>query len=207
MRRLRPFAYPSAPHRRKHGPGGYKNYQDYKDWLRDEFSFRCAYCLTRETWYPSGQAAFSVEHVLSRSTHPHLELAYDNLVYACLRCNSSKQDRMTLDPTTTALAGHVRVGRDGKISALTTAGRAYISLFDLNHPAVVEMRLAKLFIVRLKRGYPTDSRIEKLFAQAFGYPQDLPDLRAKRPETNSRPDGLRESYFRQRAERRLGRAY
>jgi hypothetical protein len=161
----------------------------------------------RETWYPSGPAAFSVEHVLSRSTHPHLVLAYDNLVYACLRCNSSKQDRMTLDPTATALAEHVRIGRDGKVSALTSQGRAYVSLFDLNHPAVVEMRLAKLVVVRLKPDHPTDSRIEKLFAHAFGYPQDLPNLPAKRPETNSRPDGLRESYFRQRAEGRLGPVY
>jgi hypothetical protein len=207
MSRLRPFAYPTAPHRRRHGPGGYKNYQDYKDWLRDEFCFRCAYCLARETWYPNGQAAFSVEHLLPRSTHPHLELAYDNLVYACLRCNSYKQDRMTLDPTAAALAAHVRVGRGGKVSALTVQGGAYVSLFDLNHPAVVEMRLAKLLIVRLKRAHPADARIEKLFAHAFGYPQDLPDLRAKRPESNSRPDGLRENYFWQRAEGLLGRTY
>jgi hypothetical protein len=134
-------------------------------------------------------------------------LAYDNLVYACLRCNSYKQDRMTLDPTAAALAEHVRVGRGGKVSALTAQGRAYVSLFDLNHPAVVEMRLAKVLIVRLKRAHPADARIGKLFAHAFGYPEDLPDLRARRPETNSRPEGLRESYFQQRAEGRLGPVY
>ncbi len=207
MSRLRPFAYPSTPHRRKHGPSGYKNYQEYKDWLRDEFNFHCVYCLTRERWYPSGQAAFSVDHILSRSTHPQLELVYDNLVYACLRCNSSKQDRTTLDPTTTALGEHIRVRSDGRMSALTRVGRAYLSLFDLNHPALVEMRLGKLLLLQLKRKHPLESRIEKLFAHAFGYPEDLPDLRAKRPRTNRRPDGLNLNHFQQRAEGALSQVY
>ena len=57
------FAYPERPHIRKHGPSGYEDYRSYKDWLRDEFTFRCVYCLERERWYPSGQDAFAVEHV------------------------------------------------------------------------------------------------------------------------------------------------
>jgi hypothetical protein len=44
-----PFAYADAPHVRKHGPSGYVRYQSYKDWLRDEFAFRCVYCLERES--------------------------------------------------------------------------------------------------------------------------------------------------------------
>jgi hypothetical protein len=35
-----PFAYPSAPHSRRHGPAGYEDYTHYKPWLRDEFTFR-----------------------------------------------------------------------------------------------------------------------------------------------------------------------
>src|SRR5438874_575576 len=48
-----PFKFATAPHARKHGPGGYETYQAYKDWLRDEFTFRCVYCLERERWYPN----------------------------------------------------------------------------------------------------------------------------------------------------------
>src|SRR5436309_202187 len=40
-----PFAYPHEAHQRRHGPAGYTNYQSYKPWLRDEFAFRCVYCL------------------------------------------------------------------------------------------------------------------------------------------------------------------
>ncbi len=43
-----PFAYPPAPHVRRNGPQGYADYQSYRPWLRDEFSFRCVCCLLRE---------------------------------------------------------------------------------------------------------------------------------------------------------------
>lgn len=49
-----PFRFAAAPHVRKHGPGGYEMYQSYKDWLRDEFTFRCVYCLEREHGIPTG---------------------------------------------------------------------------------------------------------------------------------------------------------
>lgn len=45
-----PFNYPDAPHRRRHGPRGYADYASYRPWLRDEFTFRCVYCLLREQW-------------------------------------------------------------------------------------------------------------------------------------------------------------
>ena len=50
MTRPELFTYPPEPHLRKHAPAGYKNYPEYKPWLRDEFEFRCVYCLQREMW-------------------------------------------------------------------------------------------------------------------------------------------------------------
>jgi hypothetical protein len=32
--------------------GSPTDYESYRPWLRDEFAFRCVYCLTRETWGP-----------------------------------------------------------------------------------------------------------------------------------------------------------
>ena len=61
------FAYPRAVHERRHGPIGYLDYGDYKPWLRDEFQFRCVYCLCRERWFPDGDEAFSVDHVQPQS--------------------------------------------------------------------------------------------------------------------------------------------
>lgn len=48
-----PFEYPSAPLVRRHGPVGYLDYSSFRPWLRDEFGFRCVYCLRREQWEPN----------------------------------------------------------------------------------------------------------------------------------------------------------
>jgi hypothetical protein len=64
------FAYPQSPHVRRHGPRGYADYKHDKPWLRDEFSFRCGYCLCRETWLSDSEAHFGVDHVLSKSQAP-----------------------------------------------------------------------------------------------------------------------------------------
>src|ERR1700675_3855243 len=93
------FAYPATTHQRKHGPAGYANYQDYKPWLRDDFTFRCVYSLVRDTWYPDRATSFSADHVFPQSEAPTRVADYWNLVYACTRCNSLKQNVHLLDPT------------------------------------------------------------------------------------------------------------
>src|SRR3712207_1265694 len=97
------FEYPSEPHVRRHGPAGYAVYEAYKPWLRDEFVFRCAYCLFRERWYPDGQASFSADHFVPPVVAPDRSLDYDNLIYACVRCNSRKRENLVLDPCQVAM--------------------------------------------------------------------------------------------------------
>ena len=86
------FAYPSEKADRKHLPGGYRSYQRYKPWLRDEFLFRCVFCLTRERWYPNGHESFGVDHLKPKSRAPELVCDYRNLLYVCNSCNSRKGD-------------------------------------------------------------------------------------------------------------------
>jgi HNH endonuclease len=209
MQLLKPFSFSPFIQGRKHGPGGYANYQDYKDWLRDEFEFRCIYCLERETWYPSRHAAFAVEHILPQSKRPDLVCDYDNLGYACLRCNSFKQDIETLDPSRIALDEHLYFEPDGSAVGRTDEGREFIFLFHLNEVAACNLRKEKLSILQLKNRYPDDSNIEMLFRNTFGYPQNLPDLRwpAKQPKTNSRHEGVHECHFVRKLEGRLAEVY
>src|SRR5260370_24470025 len=102
--------YPRLPHKRRHGPGGYRYYQSYKPWLRDEYGFRCVYCLCRERWFPDGDDHFSVDHVDAQSEAPERRTEYDNLVFACCQCNSSKRDCTWLqNPDRVALATHPEV--------------------------------------------------------------------------------------------------
>ncbi|MCU0704218.1 MAG: hypothetical protein MUF18_09615 [Fimbriiglobus sp.] len=75
-----PFTYPDRPHGRRHGPVGYADYTSYRPWLRDEFAFRCVYCLRRETW---GRVfgEFAVDHFLPVKHRPDLTTVYTNLLY------------------------------------------------------------------------------------------------------------------------------
>lgn len=83
-----PFSYPGTRHIRRHGPH-YPRYRKYRNWLRDEFSFRCVYCLRRETWWKS-RKGFHIDHILPKRKHPDLENDYDNLVWTCADCNVTK---------------------------------------------------------------------------------------------------------------------
>ena len=91
------FAYPSASRERKHGPAGYKDVQSFRPWLRDDFSYRCVYCLKREQW-ASVRGDFDIEHFVPTSLAPNLHLVYDNLVYACRSCNLRKGNSIVDDP-------------------------------------------------------------------------------------------------------------
>ncbi len=93
-----PFQYPSEPHERKHGPYGYANYPEYKPWLRDEFFFRCVYCLEREMWYPNRASSFSVDHIEPRSKNPSRICDYDNLLYhASMQLSQAGMDDLEPD--------------------------------------------------------------------------------------------------------------
>jgi 5-methylcytosine-specific restriction endonuclease McrA len=99
------FAYRSREHQRRHGPRGYASYRAYKPWLRDEFTFRCVYCLSRERWCPNGHEEFAVDHLIPRAASGDNALDYDNLVYACQSCNRNRQDaELSIDPGRSPLA-------------------------------------------------------------------------------------------------------
>lgn len=190
------FHYPSQPHRRRHGPRGYNDPRAFKPWLRDEFDFRCIYCLMRETWTPSGSDAFSVEHIRAQSTHPDLRLDYDNLAYACCGCNSAKQDvDAPLTPDADAFDIHLRVAADGSVTGLTSFGQTLIEVCHLNRSALVTARKTMQQLKDILESTPT-AAAQELHGRYFGLPTDLPDLsKLKPPLGNSRSEGVAQSYF------------
>lgn len=205
-----PFAYPPVPHVRRHAPAGYKDYRDYKPWLRDEFEFRCVYCLQRAMWSRERQAVFSVDHIVPRSEDPDglLDCEYTNLLYACTRCNSARQDVRVLDPTTVAMAEHVRVEADGTMTGLSEDGRILIELLHLNAGPAVGERNRIFRILRRAVASPDDDEVRAEFRSAFGYPEDLPDLESLRPPLgNTSTENATDSYFARRATGRLPESY
>jgi 5-methylcytosine-specific restriction endonuclease McrA len=134
------FDYPDPQAVRRHAPSGYANYESFRPWLRDEFTFRCAYCLKREQW---GQLTgeFDIDHFLPRRIRPDLVNQYANLVYACRRCNAVKQRLSIGDPFVILRAPRIKTLADGTVVAADAAAVRIIEALDLNSPKLVEWRL------------------------------------------------------------------
>jgi hypothetical protein len=180
-----PFDYPAAPHQRRHGPRGYTDYASYRPWLRDEFTFRCVYCLQRERWVPP-TTALEIDHFLPVAVNPELATEYDNLLYCCSTCNAAKLARLLPDPTTVLLRGAVRVDPDGTICPLNSDAERLVTLLGLDSPTYTEFRLLWIGIVAMAERHVPD-----LYSRLMGFPADLPDLATLRPpEGNARPNGI-----------------
>lgn len=197
-----PFQYPDTPHVRRHGPAGYLDVISFRPWLRDDFSFRCVYCLTREAW-GSRPAAFDLDHFLPSSKQPHLRAEYDNLLYACSGCNSAKQDREIDDPSLALLHNSVRVRPDGVLESDDPAASRIVRMLGLNLPRSVTFRQTWIEIIRLAAEHKPE-----LWRQLMGFPDDLPNLSVLRPPAgNTRPEGIEESFFAKRERGELPETY
>lgn len=194
------FAYP-LPTARRHAPSGYVDYTSFKPWLRDEFAFRCLYCLTRERWFPTGHEGFSVEHYIAQSVAPALRCAYDNLFYVCCACNAVRRNlALPFDPTRESLGNHLHITRAGVAEAVTIEGAQFIDLCRLNRPARVDFRRRLLNLL--------ETAEEGVLLDWLGFPPDLPDLAALHPPTgNARAAGLAESHFERRRRDELPPVY
>lgn len=197
-----PFQYPAEPRIRRHGPIGYADYASYRPWVRDEFSFRCVYCLFREQW-GLVRRTFGIDHFLPVSLHPEAVVDYHNLVYACAACNDAKGAQILPDPCAVLVDKVVSVYDDGTIHARTPQAQFLIRMLGLDDNEYTEFRLLWIGIIDLARRNDTE-----LFKRLMGYPEYLPDLgRLEPPGGNSRPQGLESSFFVQKQNGTLPEAY
>lgn len=185
-----PFDYPDRPHVRKHGPRGYVTVESYRPWLRDEFVFRCVYCLRREVWSLK-KGAFVVEHFEPQAHRPHRRLDYDNLLYSCQSCNLAKSDQNIPDPLKVLTADNVLMRADGSIEGRTKLAKTLVRKLGLDDPIYREYRRLIIDIIALSKAHDSS-----LFNRLTQLPPDLPNLAAlKPPGGNSQPDGLKGSFF------------
>ena len=186
-----PFQYPQGTHVRRHGPQGYSDYDSYRPWLRDEFSFRCVYCLLREQW-SRVSGLYAIDHFLPVVLHPDRRTDYDNLLYACTTCNAAKGDRIVPDPLLLLTGAAVLVAEDGTIHANNADAARLIELLGLDSQASTEFRLLWIGIVALAARHDLD-----LYRRLLSPPpDDLPDLRRLQPPGgNTRPAGIDQSAF------------
>lgn len=178
------FEYPTEPHVRRHAPAGYEDYGSYRDWLRDEFTFRCVFCLHREQWY--GRAGtFDIEHFVPVSIDPLGKCQYTNLLYACRTCNAAKSNVLAVpDPCLVAFGDCLRIKMDGLVEPLNANGRKLQEVLRLNNPSNVSHRSRWMRILEaLRHSHP------ELYEEAMSFPDELPDLRTKRVPSNAKPEG------------------
>lgn len=75
-------------------------YSDYRPFLRRDFCCRCAYCNLKDS---SITTPFEVDHFIPRAIFSpkriDLETDYNNLVYACKKCNNAKSSKFQGDIT------------------------------------------------------------------------------------------------------------
>jgi HNH endonuclease len=185
-----PFIYPSAPHVRRHGPRGYADAASYRPWLRDEFCFRCVYCLLRESW-GLARGMFGIDHFLPTSLHPKKAGQYDNLVYACTTCNLAKGKRTLPDPCLALVQSGIQVLEDGTLVTHTKEARRLVRVLGLDSAEYVEFRRLWIDIIALIRVHDGT-----LHQRLMGFPENLPQLqRLRPPRGNTRPEGIGQSWL------------
>lgn len=188
-----PFCYPVKPHARKHGPSGYKHWDGYRDWLRDEFDFRCVFCLCREVWNER-RAQFAVEHLVPRAHAPERTLDYTNLVYACSSCNSAKSANPVPDPCVHAYNKLVKVESTGEIRPINAEGRRLIRAARLDDEKTTRWRELWIEILRCWKKHEPDR-----YRAMLSLPPNLPDLtRCQPPGGNTKPGSEKNCRHQQR---------
>lgn len=197
------FTYPERVAGRLHGPRGYADYEAYRDWLRDEFAFRCAFCLMRERWL-RGKRGFQIDHCIPQAQDPGRKNDYDNLVYTCPWCNQAKAGVRVPNPTEVSYGTALSVNGEGVVEARNGLGVLLIAGLQLDNPDITYQRRMLLRVVRLaeeKNNLP-------VILELLGFPDDLPNLKQKRPPGgNTRPDGLGASFLERRRRRDLPLIY
>lgn len=199
--RSEPYAYPTSPHQRRHGPVGYSSYENYRPWLEDEFSFRCIYCLKRMVWAPTD--VWAIDHLIPQNEATKPSCDYDNLVFACQFCNRQKSSHRVPDPGQVAYGTCLRVDSSGRITPLNTAGKRLVETIRLNHERYVKEREKVIKLLRL-----AEEHDRAQYELLMSFPSTLPDLAIlKPPGGNRRPEGLSESLFARRARGELPKTY
>jgi hypothetical protein len=147
--------------RRSQTPPLLDSYQEYKPFLRVDFSWRCAYCrITEHRW--GSERNFVVEHFRPKglSEFAHLICAYSNLYYACNRCNDFKgttwptaamkrKGYFFADPCASDVyQEHLKVRKDGRLQTLTKCGEYTRNHLLLDRDLLVTWRAERLDLLR-----------------------------------------------------------
>lgn len=125
--------------------GGVEGYRKARDQLRQDFGFRCGYCMIHEQQV-GGAEGFCTDHFRPRSKGG-LVNDYANLYWACIGCNrfkgdtwptelESRQGRRFADPCNEQDYGiHFVEDHNGRLVHRTPCGEYHVLRLRLNRPS------------------------------------------------------------------------
>jgi uncharacterized protein (TIGR02646 family) len=117
-----------------------KRYPEYRQQLRRDFFYSCAYCTMTE--FEAKSIRMTIDHYEPRNARADLEHDYSNLMYACGICNERKGDRYP--PPEARTNGHRFFRADAEpradhfelddkdLKSRTNVGEYTINMLDLN---------------------------------------------------------------------------
>ena len=138
------------------------NNQKVKKQLAKDFNNSCGYCGDSH-YYVGGRNYFHVDHFAPKSLFKELEDSYDNFVYSCPYCNSSKSNcwigktpqenvinnKGFIDPCSEEYSLHLGRNKDGSIYYKTILGEFIFNTL-------------KLYLIRHKILYQLDELSNKI---------------------------------------------
>lgn len=153
MRYLPPATSPwSSRIEQRHSPKPGK-YTAFRQCLRWEFGFTCAFCLLHESDLllggVEGWSVMQIEHRIPQSKDPSQRDIYKNCLYICERCNKSRQASPNeggagvtlLDPCTFVWAAHFeRVGDSVRPRAGDPSAEYTWRSYGLDDPSKLRLR-------------------------------------------------------------------
>jgi hypothetical protein len=163
-------------------PAGLK-YPEYRQYLREDFLYSCAYCSMTES--EARGIRLTIDHYEPKSIKPELEDTYDNLMYACDECNTLKGDR---SPTPEARAKDQRFFRvdadvrgehfrleENEVKGTTNVGTYTTLALSLNRGSLLRLRQLR------RRLFDHDDYISEGIAALLSFPIDRlgPEVRAQ----------------------------
>lgn len=149
--------------RRRATVPNYKDYQRYRELLREDFRQFCAYCIGHENEM-GGSDHYEIDHHRPKKKFPELVGKYSNLYYCCRGCNKAKgkqwpsPDLLKLgyrffDPVAeNAYVLHLRE-EYGKLRPRTRVGKYSIDRIRLNREFLIDLRQRRaIHRTRLRKG-------------------------------------------------------
>lgn len=150
---------PETPIDLKHSPPKYESefgYQNFRNCLRWDFGFTCAFCLLHESDFmplgTEGSGIMQIEHWIPKSAQPDQKNEFDNCRYICKFCNQSRgakavhaDEGKLLDPCEVIWRDHFHLSDDKLVvnNHRDVNGLRTKNVYELNDPRKIRRRMCR----------------------------------------------------------------